>query len=269
MEKFELGIIGIGNMGKAILSGIAHSEIIASDKIAICDINEEKAIYASNEFKVAHLQLPGLVEKSKYILIAVKPQNIDGVLEDIRSSLSDSKPLIISIAAGVKIKTIQKTLGNLSVIRCMPNISALVLKGITAISFSENCRNEEIGFTKNLFSSIGTIILVNETDIDAVTAISGSGPAYFFEFVRLLAKSGENIGLDSDTAKLLAEKTFTGSAMLFDRFDKSLAELIGMVTSKGGTTEAALTSFKENKLDEIIRKAVESAYKGASELSSD
>lgn len=266
MEKFELGIIGVGNMGKAILSGIARSDTIAFDQIAIYDTDEQKAVKTSQEFKASHLQLPRLAERSKNILIAVKPQNVNDALKDIREHISD-KPLIISIAAGVKIETIQNALNDLPVARCMPNTPALAMQSITAISFSKNCRKKEIEFAENLFSSIGDTVIVKETEIDIITAISGSGPAYFFEFTRLLARAGESLGLNPDIAKLLAEKTFIGSAALFDKLDKPLIELTEMVASKGGTTEAALISFNKNDLENIIEKAVESAYRRASELS--
>lgn len=265
---YEIGIIGIGNMGKAILSGIANNKTIPANQIAIYDIDQKRASQVSSELKVVCLSLSELVKKSKNIIIAVKPQDVHGLFKEINPNIEDRK-LFISVAAGIKIEQVQKALKNSPIVRCMPNTPALVQKGITAISPSKNCNEEEIEFAKNIFASIGEVLVIRETYMDAVTAISGSGPAYFFEFTRLLAKSGEDLGLNPDIARSLAEKTFTGSAALFEKYNKSLDELRNMVTSKGGTTEAALASFNKDNFEGIIKKAVNYACKRASELSSD
>lgn len=266
MAEYELGMIGFGNMGQAIAAGIVNSGFIPARKIALYDIDPRKIMTKASNYGMAFVNLDDLSSSSNNILLAVKPQQIDEVLAAIKKEIS-AEALVISIAAGIKISAIARMLPDNPIVRSMPNTPAFVSKSVTAIAASSNCSPDHISFAINLFSSIGKVVRVDEKDMDAVTAVSGSGPAYFFEFTRLMAESATNLGLSGEVANQLAAETLIGAAALVEQSGSSLEELRNMVTSKGGTTEAALNSLNSNNLDELIMKALEAARNRAIELS--
>lgn len=266
MKKYQLGIVGLGNMGQAILSGIISSRFLSADKIAAYDLDQERSSGAVKKYNIDSASLEVLSRDTGAILIAVKPQQISELLDSIKP-FADQQTLIISIAAGITIGKVKQHLSSQPVIRSMPNTPALILKGITAVSASSDCSPDNISFANELFRSIGKVVEVPENQINAVTAISGSGPAYFYEFTRLIAKVGYSLGLSEAIAQQLAMETFVGSAQLFEESGMSLDELRNMVISKGGTTEAALDCFEREGLEEIITRALNVAQNRAIELS--
>ncbi len=233
-----IGIIGVGNMGSAIASGI-KGRVLLSDK--------NKGI--SDNISVA--------KRSDVIILAVKPQDIKDVLEEIKHYVKEK--LVISIAAGVTTLFIEKAVGKVRVIRVMPNMPAMVGKGISAISRGRFTKAGDFKIVSSIFSNLGEVVEVREKMMDAVTAVSGSGPAYYFLFTYLLAKAAEANGLQKELAAKLARATFIGAAELVRRKDLSMEEFVKKVASKGGTTEAALKVFKQEKLEAIIKKAVKRA----------
>ncbi len=240
-----IGIIGAGNMGSAIAAGI-------KGKVVLSDKNKHISDNVS------------LAKRSDIIVLAVKPQDMGSVLKEIKPYAKGK--LVISIAAGVTILSIEKVLGNVRVIRVMPNMPAMAAKGISAITRGRFTKPGDLKIAFRIFSNVGEVVEVKEKMMDAVTAVSGSGPAYYFLFTYLLAKAGEAGGLPKDLALKLSRAVFIGSAELVKSKDVSMEELVKKVASKGGTTEAALKVFKQKKLEAIIKKAVSAAAKRSNNL---
>ena len=243
-----IGIIGAGNMGMAIASRI-------KGKVFLSDKNRR----ISDNVTVA--------KRSDIIILAVKPQDIGEVLREIRPYVKEK--LIISIAAGVATSSIEKALGKARVIRVMPNMPAMVGKGISAVTRGRFAKPEDLKIAFGIFSKVGEVAEIKENMMDAVTAVSGSGPAYYFLFTHLLAKAGEANGLEKGLAMKLAKAAFIGAAETACRKDLSMEEFVKKVASKGGTTEAALKAFEQGKLGAIIKKAVKAAAHRSLRLHSD
>jgi pyrroline-5-carboxylate reductase len=240
-----IGIIGAGNMGMAIASRV-KGNILLSDK--------NKRI--SDNVSVAR--------RSDTVILAVKPQDIEEVLKEIKPYVKGK--LMISIAAGITTSYIEKVLGKARVIRVMPNMPAMVGKGISAVTAGRFAKAGDLKTAFGIFSKVGDVVKVKENMMDAVTAVSGSGPAYYFLFTHLLAKAGEAGGLEKDLAMRLAKAAFIGAAETAAREKLSMEEFVKKVASKGGTTEAALKVFKSRKLGNVIKQAVKSASLKSSSL---
>lgn len=253
-----ISIIGAGNMGMAIASRVKGKVLISdADTFKLRAIKCKNISIASNNIELAG--------KSNIIILAVKPQDIKRVLEEIKPYAE--KKLIISIVAGVTTSAIEKILGRARVIRVMPNMPAMVGKGISAISRGRFAGLKDLKLVSGIFSNLGEVVEVKEKMMDAVTAVSGSGPAYYFLFTSLLAKAAEAEGLKKDLALKLAKAVFIGAAEVVVSKDIAIEELVKKVASKGGTTEAALKIFKSGKLKNIIKQAVKAASLKSSSLS--
>jgi pyrroline-5-carboxylate reductase len=253
-----IGIIGAGNMGRAIALRIGEKAIVS-------DIVKSNLAALKNK----RIKITGdnaeLARKSNIIILAVKPRDIEGVLKQIGPYLAGK--LIISIAAGVRTSTIEKIIDKIRVIRVMPNMPAQEGKGMSAVSAGKFVSKQDISKTRGIFLKLGEVVEVKESMMDAVTAVSGSGPAYYFLFTDLLEKAGVKIGLNKGLARKLASATFVGSAGTIALSDITMREGIKKVASKGGTTEAALEIFQKNKLGDTIEKAVKAAKKRSKNLS--
>ncbi|MDP2910882.1 MAG: pyrroline-5-carboxylate reductase [Candidatus Omnitrophota bacterium] len=245
-----IGIIGAGNMGMAIASGLRERFLVSDE-----DLSKLKAI-KNRKVSIARSNID-LARQSNVIILAVKPQDIGKVLKEIKPHIKEK--LIISIAAGVKTGSMEKALGKVAIIRVMPNMPAMVGKGISAISRGRFAGLSDFKTASRIFSNVGEIVEVKENMMDAVTAVSGSGPAYYFLFTYLLQKAAQASGLKKDIAVKLARAVFIGAAEIVKSKDLSMEELVEKVASKGGTTEAALKVFKNKKLGNIIEQAVKSA----------
>lgn len=252
-----IGIIGAGNMGMAIASGL-RERFLVSDQ----DQSKLKAI-KNRKVSMARSNI-GLARQSNIIIIAVKPQDIIKVLEEIKPHVKEK--LIISVAAGAETSSIEKVLGKVAVIRVMPNMPAMVGKGISAISRGRFAGSNDFKAASRIFSNVGEVIEVKENMMDAVTAVSGSGPAYYFLFTYLLQKAAQAAGLKKDIAVKLARAVFIGAAEVIKSKDLSMEELVKKVASKGGTTEAALKVFEQEDLEAIINKAVKHAAMRSKQL---
>nr|MBU1328385.1 pyrroline-5-carboxylate reductase [Candidatus Omnitrophota bacterium] len=252
-----ISIIGAGNMGMIIALGIKEKVLVSDSDISkLRNIKYKNISIARNNIDLAR--------QSNIIILAVKPQDIRGVLEDIKPYAKEK--LIISIAAGVTTLFIEKVLGRIKVIRVMPNMPAMVGKGISAISRGRFAKAEDFKIADRIFSNLGEIVEVKEKMMDAVTAVSGSGPAYYFLFTYLLAKAAEAQGFKKDLALKLAKATFIGAAEVIKSKNLPIEDLVKKVASKGGTTEAALKVFKQEKLEAILKKAVKHAAHRSSKL---
>ena len=255
-------------MGEALLKGTLDSGFLKSDEIMFYDADTKRSSYIKKNYKI--FSAGGVIEvtrKSRYILLAVKPQNIKYVLEQMNGNLGCSSSSIISIIAGVPTDYIEKKLNSdVSVIRIMPNTPALFKKGMAAISKGRFAAGEDLAFSENLIKNIGDCVIIEERYQNIATALNGSGPAYFFLFCKYLIEAGIRNGLDPEVSRKLVVGTIIGSGITIEKSKIGLDGLIKMVTSPGGTTEKALEEFKRKDLRKIIHDAVECANKRAREL---
>jgi pyrroline-5-carboxylate reductase len=266
-DDITIGFIGAGNMANALIKGLTTSGTYSQGQLAVSDNDPEKlnSIYEKFGLKgyTSNIQL---VEASKVILLAVKPQVIRVVLEEIKHAIKEGH-LIVSIAAGIPIKMIQSIMGNnIPIIRVMPNTPALIQKGISAIAAGETATPSHMDIAKKIFEAVGKTMVVDEEMMDAVTALSGSGPGYLFKIMEYLAAAAHKYGFDDKTSLLLVIQTVLGAAYLADESDLSLSRLREMVTSPGGTTAAALGFLEEKGLKDIIEGAIDAAYRRSIEL---
>ncbi len=268
-KQLILSIIGLGNMGSALLGGIISSGLIKKEKIAVFDIDLLKVKKYEKDFKVrAFDDLKELILSSRYILLAVKPQSIHDIMPFLKEYCSIKDNIIISIAAGIPTAFFEGSIGDIPVIRIMPNTPALYRKGVSAVSSGRFAQKEHIDFAKSIFGSMGMAISIEENLQNLATAISGSGPAYFFLVCKILTSFAINNGLDGITAKKMVINTMLGAGEVLCKADKTIDELIKSVASPGGTTEKALNSFYSNDLEKIFIEALDAAIKRSAEMES-
>jgi pyrroline-5-carboxylate reductase len=267
-KQFKLGVIGCGFMAQSILRGVVLSDFLHEKKIIVSDINEEN-LESIGFLGVRTTDDNAFVaENSEFLLIAVKPQNFEAVAKSINTCAPQK---VISIMAGVKKNTIKNAFGinAVKVARCMPNLPCSIGSGAMGIDMSDfNSSTDDTEFISNLFNCLGTILSIDESKMDAVTGISGSGPAYTFMFIDSLIDAGVKQGLTKNEAKILAVQTVLGSAEMVQRDEKSLPELIMQVCSKGGTTIEAVKVFEKDNFRGIVSDAVEACVNRSKELSS-
>ncbi len=267
-QDIKLGIIGCGSMGEAIAEGVTSSGAVYGGGLYLYDIDTDKSSYLKNKLNVnLSRSSEELVNSCNTVLLAVKPQDMTDLLREV-SHLIDASKLVISIAAGITTKKIKSVLSRETrVTRVMPNMGALEKHSISAICYDDQCTAEDKELAKRIFRSVGDIVEIDERLMDAVTAVSGSGPAYFFHLTEMLEKCAVEMGIDEDRARQLAVKTALGSAVLLRESGFSAGSLRKRVTSKGGTTEAAFRVFDKKGFEEIFIEAVKAAEKRSKELS--
>ena len=266
-KKFKLGVIGCGFMARAILKGVVLSEFLSERKIAVSDISEENLKEVDYLGVNTFCDNRYVAENSEFVLFAVKPQNFAEVV----ASLGGFKPdKVISIMAGVRKNTIKNSFGlsMVKVARCMPNLPCSIGSGMVGIDMSDyNNSTDDTDFITNIFGSCATVLSINEGKMDAVTGISGSGPAYVFMFLDSLVDAGVKQGLTKDEAKILAVETVLGAAEMVRSDEQTLPELIQRVCSKGGTTIEAVKVLQDGNLYQTVSAAVDACVKRAKELS--
>lgn len=255
-------------MGEALLKGILESGFLRSGEIIFYDKDSSRRNHIEKTYKIYPAEKSVEVSgRSRYILLAVKPQNIKAVLEEIKEDFDFKSSTIISIIAGVPTYYIEKKINSdVPVIRIMPNTPALFNMGMAAISKGRFAADEDLVFTESLIKNIGDYVIIEEKYQNIATALNGSGPAYFFLFCKYLIEAGVKNGLSMETAKKLVVETMIGSGVTIKNSESGLDGLIKMVASPGGTTQKALDKFNKNDLKKIIYYAVESARRRAEEL---
>lgn len=268
MTDKKIGIIGCGNMGEALFSRL--SDILEkSTKLMVSEQDAARREVIQDKYKIiVEIDNNVVVKYSDVIILAVKPKDFDSVLkEEVCCGISKNK-LLISVAAGITTRYIESVVGkDVPVVRAMPNMAAVIGEAISAISAGRAAGLEHMKMAGEIFSTIGEAIVVDEKLMDAVTAVSGSGPAYFFYFVEALIEGARALGLDAGTSRRLVLKTALGSSKLLEALKEDPAALRKKVASKGGTTEAALTVFETKKLKNIVKGALGKACKRSKELS--
>jgi pyrroline-5-carboxylate reductase len=263
----KISFIGGGKMGSALIKGILSRNLIAPDKVTVSDVVMEQIEGLRTTFGIlATKDNKKAVRAADIIILAVKPQIMAEVLEEISGSIDKGK-LIISIAAGISTGFIEEYLKKgARVMRVMPNTPALIGEGAAAIARGSCATDKDFSFTRHIFEAVGIVVAVKEDLMDAVTGLSGSGPAYGFVIIDALADAGVNMGLARDIALKLSAQTLLGAAKLCLKGDKHPAELRDMVTSPGGTTIAGLQAIEEGKLRATMMAAVQAATLRAKEL---
>lgn len=266
LESKKIGFIGTGKMGEALIKGIFLARLVPAENIFASDADSAKLQLLEKEYKINTCKDNcSTVTGSDIIIIAVKPQIVPEVLKEINNSIK--KQLIISIAAGVKIETYESALPRgTKVIRVMPNIAATVQEAASAISPGSAVSKDDLAIASGIFNAIGKSVILPEYLMDAVTGLSGSGPAYIFTIIEALADGGVYEGLDRNTAKLLAAQTVLGAAKMVLEDGSHTAELKDMVTSPGGTTIRGLRVIEDRGVRIAMMDAVIEACERSKEL---
>lgn len=264
-SKYQVGLIGVGVMGEALISGLVSSRFPKA-QIVFTEKRVDRAREISSKYGAREVDLTELAKSSDVILLVVKPQDLEQLLVSIEADLNKSATLV-SFAAGKTTNFVSKIVGpNISIIRVMPNTPTLIGLGMAAISLGKSVNTEQAKFVSEFLATCGKVISIEENLQDAVTALSGSGPAYFFAFVEEMIKSGISLGLSSDQATTLAIQTMVGSAAMLEQSGKSATTLRENVTSPNGTTAAALQVFSDSNLGAIVTKAMTAARDRSQEL---
>lgn len=266
LADVRLGIIGCGNLGQALLAGLIEAETIAPEQICVTNRRAERSQGLAQKYGVRiATSNSDCTANSDVVLLAVKPQMFPKVLDEISASARNT--LLISVAAGVTIKSIESQLGeHPRVVRTMPNTPAIIRQSATAISAGTHANALDLERTKVIFKSVGTVAQVDESQLDAVTGLSGSGPAYIFLLIEAFADAGVKVGLSREVATTLAVQTIQGSARLLQETNEHPGRLKDQVTSPGGTAIAGLHTLEAGGLRTTIMNAVEIATGRAKEL---
>ncbi len=260
-----IGFIGGGNMAEALIKGIRGKGQGAREEIFVSEPREDRRKYLEETYSIKTTSDNKEAASScNIIILAVKPQNMAAVLDEISDLVADEK-IVVSIAAGITLSYLQSKLKTKKLVRVMPNTPALVQEGMSVLSLCECFSDREIAAVREIFMSIGKVLTLPEKYINAVTALSGSGPAFIALFIEAMTDAGVKMGLAADNASELAVQTLIGTAKLLDT-GMSPAKLREMVTSPGGTTAAGLKVFEERKLSAIVADALHAAQKRAEEL---
>ena len=269
IKDIRIRFVGAGNMAASLIGGLLNKGLTAS-QISASDPGAVQRGYVENQFQVltydnnhAHFGMPDIV------VLAVKPQIMKQVLTDVRQPILDTMPLVISVAAGITTTQMSRWLADeVSIVRTMPNTPALIGQGAIGMYANSQVSQQQRHLTEQIMDAVGTSIwLDKEQQIDTVTALSGSGPAYFFMFMAYLQEAAENLGLSAAEAALLTKKTAVGAALLAERSHETLDKLKQRVTSPNGTTAAALDSFAAADIKKIINSAIIAAENRSKEMS--
>ena len=264
MTQAILCFIGAGNMAGSMIGGLVTSDY-AADRIIACDINQPRLDQLQADFGIqTQTDINQAVSQADIVILAVKPQVMQSVCRTITQT--QHKPLFISVAAGLRETDINRWLGGaLPMVRCMPNTPALVAQGASGLFANSLVSDVQKQQAESILQSTGITVWVDTEDqLNAVTAISGSGPAYFFLFIEALENAAIELGLDKETAASLARQTALGAATM--AIGKNVVELRQQVTSPGGTTEQAISSFLANDLQSIVSQATQAAHQRSIEL---
>ena len=266
MSNMRIAFIGAGNMASSLIGGLLAKGLDAA-QIRASDPGAETRARVSAEHGIElFADNAQAVQDADVIVIAVKPQVMKAVCQDLRAHLEPHQ-LLISIAAGITCTSLQNWLGNQPLVRCMPNTPALLGKGVSGLFATAAVTAEQRQQAEDLLSAVGIAVWVDtEAQIDAVTAVSGSGPAYFFLLIEAMADAGVKLGLPREVARQLAEQTALGAAHMAVASDVDAAELRRRVTSPAGTTEAAIKSFQADGFAASVEKALSTAAHRSAEM---
>lgn len=266
--KGKIGFIGGGRMAEALIKGVLQAGLTESDHILVVDPEKSRRDLLHEVYNVSTYQEGNVVwQKCDIVILAVKPQIIGTLLEDCRKDVA-GRHLIISIAAGVPLASLESGLAGTGcrIIRVMPNTPAIIQEGASALSAGSRAQVEDMDIARRIFEAVGKCVVLDERYLDAVTGLSGSGPAYVFSFIEALIDAGLKVGLNRPDAEVLAMQTLLGSVKLAMESKEHPAQLRAMVTSPGGTTIEGLYELEKAGFHGIIMNAVAAATKRSREL---
>ncbi len=272
MNIKRIAILGSGSMGTAILSGLLASGF-PSEKVTITTKSVESAKKLADELGVTALSLEAqatanqdAVQDADVVLVALKPAYVVEVLKEAAYKLNQNA-LVVSVAAGITTESIEAVLpSSVAVVRSMPNTPAIVGRAVTGVSTGSRVSEEQLENTLELFETVGRVVVLPEAQIDALSTISGSGPAYVFYLIEQLTEAAQNMGFGEDIAAMLVEETFAGATELLTASNQSPAELRKQVTSPNGTTMQAIAVMQQAELAKLFTKATEAALARAKEI---
>ena len=265
-----IGFVGSGNMAAALINGVLNANVYRPGKVFVSDVRPERLVYLREHYGVRTAEDNAeLASKADTLVLSIEPQNMSEALQSVKDVIKPDA-LVISIAAGIKTSNIAAVLGDVAIVRVMPNMPALIGEGASALFAGERAK-PMLEKTMAIFSSVGKVVVVDDEDlIDVVTAVSGSGPAYYFLLMEEMIKAGVELGLPEDMAKDLVLQAAKGAGLLATEADKngeSPAVLRQKVASRGGTTEAALKVFAANNFSRLITDVLTAALNRSRELS--
>lgn len=267
MTKYKIGFIGAGKMASAIIKGLIRTEFLKPENIIASQVEEN----IEEKSKILGIRVINdnleVAKNSEIVFIATKPNQVKDVLAEISKEISTDK-LVVSIAAGVTTEKLESNLPEKTrVIRVMPNTPALVGEGMSGMVGGKYAKKEDLDYIKKLLSTIGKCIIVdNESQIDIVTAISGSGPAFYYKVINEIARAGEKLGLDYEKSLMLSIQTAIGSAKMALNREISMEELISNVATKGGCTRVGVDCMDDNNTEKLFFDVIQSTTQKAHEL---
>jgi pyrroline-5-carboxylate reductase len=275
MKNIKICFIGGGNMAASLIGGLLADNLQA-DQITVTDPNERCREYLAAHFGVHTMDdNAAAIAEAHVVVLAVKPQVLQGVAEGLATAVQARQPLVVTVAAGIRSRDLNRWLGSeagktVAVVRAMPNTPALVQTGAIGMYASEQVNAEQRDLAETIMRAAGLTLWVQEEDqMDAVTALSGSGPAYFFRIMESLESAGIGLGLPAETARLLTLQTALGAAKMALESSEPVATLRERVTSPGGTTEQGLRIMEENNIDQLMAQVLKAAADRSRELASD
>jgi pyrroline-5-carboxylate reductase len=269
MNTQKIGFIGGGNMASSLISGLIASGH-SPEHIWVSDINPDTLKALAQNLKVnTSVSNDTVINEVDVVVLAVKPQTLRDVAKSAAAVIKEKKSLIVSIAAGISQQNLTEWLGDdVAIVRCMPNTPALVLTGATALHANAKVNAEQRSLAENIMRSVGIALWVKEeSELDAVTAVSGSGPAYYFLLMEAMEKAAVELGLTEETARLLVQQTALGAAKIALESSESPEQLRKRVTSPGGTTQQAISTFEQGGFTELVSKALHAARDRSIEMS--
>jgi pyrroline-5-carboxylate reductase len=263
----RIAFIGGGNMAESLLAGLLRKGVASAERLTVSDPHSQRREWLARRFGVAvHADNRAAAQKADLIVLCVEPQVLDSVLVDL-SSILPSNPLLISVAAGYPLSRLQKQLKTATrLVRAMPNTPSTIGEGVTALSLVPGLSSQDQDRARCLFESVGKVVVVEERLMDAVTGLSGSGPAYVFAMIEALADGGVLMGLPRATAQVLAAQTLAGAARMVLEQGTHPAVLKDRVASPGGTTIAGLSRLEQGRLRATLMSAVTAAAQRSQEL---
>lgn len=263
----KICFIGGGNMASSLVGGLL-AQGFKAEQIHVSDPNLEQRDKLQAQYSISTFSENQLaIEGCDVVVLAVKPQVMQQVISPLKDQLAQSQPLIISIAAGITIDSMQDWLGQQSIVRCMPNTPSLMQLGASGLFANAQTNSSQKTQAEEILSAVGIVEWVaSEKLIDAVTAVSGSGPAYYFLMMEAMIDAGEKLGLDRKTAERLTLQTALGAAKMAQSSDVDVAELRRRVTSPKGTTEQAINSFEQDGLRTVVDNALQAADQRSAQL---
>ncbi len=269
MDRFSLSFIGAGNMATSLVGGLV-ADGFPAQRISVADIDDAAVdrLVGQHGVRTAGDNVAA-VRGADVVVLAVKPQVLRDVAREIAPAVAEQRPLILSIAAGIRMADLERWLGDgVALVRAMPNTPALVQSGVAALVANERVSPQQREAAESILRAVGIALwLDDEALLDAVTAVSGSGPAYFFLLIELLQEAAHSLGLPADTGRILALQTAFGASKMALESSEDAATLRQRVTSPGGTTERALAVLEEGGLRELFLRALRAARDRSRELS--